>query len=121
VVGVDVYSYSSTLGPQSTAPIQRELTMVAFNIFDIGHTSYSMIRFSLNSVIRKDSWISDFSPLAASQTFFLKLKDYVPVGKKQYGDDGFNGNANNTLGTNMPDMVGYFNFFLSEDIVTTTR
>jgi len=95
--------------------------MVAFSIFEIGHMTYSNVRFSLSKVALEDSWLVQFLPSVAQEIVFIKIKDIVPASKKPYGNDGFNGKAINTKGTDMPDMIGYYNFFLSEEEVTITR
>jgi len=52
---------------------------------------------------------------------FLKFKDIVTGSKKPYGNDAYNGNGMNHKGVHIPDIISYYNLFLSDDEITYTR
>jgi len=40
---------------------------------------------------------------------------------KPYGNDGMNGFGSNVKKSETPGMLAYFNFILSDEVITTTR
>ena len=58
-------------------------------------------------------------PSRIEEHSFLKYKDYIDH-HKPYGSDGKNGFGKNLDGP-LPDMIDYWNFYLTDEVITTTR
>lgn len=84
-----------------------------------GNINYKSIGFSLSEVKKEDSWLVDFMPSLIERQKFLKYKDYWGQ-HKAYDTDGMNGFGKNVK-RKPPDMMEYWNFYLTDEVVTTTR
>lgn len=67
----------------------------------------------------EDSWLIDFMPSLIERKKFLKYKDYWGQ-HKAYGTDGMNGFGSNLV-RKPTDMIEYWNFYLTDEVITTTR
>ena len=85
--------------------------------------NYKSIGFALSEVKLEDSWLVDFMPSLTQVSKFLKYKGYS-YQHKAFESDGMNGFGKNIISGEKrkpTDMIEYWNFYLADEAITTTR
>ena len=119
-MSVDVFTQSPTLGPESKQVLAKETTSLAYSShIPKEYINYRSVAFSLSHINLEDNWLVNFIPSMAEEHTFLQYKDYWQQ-HKPYMSDGMNGFGAN-LKRQYPDMLEYWNFYLSDEVLTTTR
>ena len=69
----------------------------------------------------EDHWLVNFIPQMIQTKKFIKFKNILGDFYKTFGSDATNVKARNNKHRPPPDLIEYWNFVLTDEVITTTR